>query len=319
MSPKPFSFPVRSDSSGDGICDGAAADAIRSSILDDVRMEIESTVTSQLDALLGARYRGVVSRYPAISCAELLQLNRATPSGYYWLQAADGNAARVWCNMELICGPNTTGWARVALLNLSDPTTSCPRNTVLLTSSRGVRYCERVTTAPSCGEQIFPSYGIRYDKVCGRVTGIQIGTADMVQGSRDIDQPYIDGVSLTYGSPRQHIWTFIGSSSAMNNNCPCSTGSMVTPLDFIGQDYFCESGTSETGFSDSRVFDEDPLWDGIMCTNMEVPCCNGPNGPPWFYKPLMNSVSDDISFRLCSDQSGTNETIAFTLVEIYVQ
>ena len=315
---KLFSFPVRSDSSGDGTCDSAAADAIRSSILNDVRMEIETTVTSQLDALLGARYRGVVSRYPAISCAELLQLNRATPSGYYWLRAADGNATRVWCNMELTCGPlNTTGWARVALLNLSEPTTSCPRNMVLLTSTRGVRYCEKgSTTAPGCDEHIFPSNGIRYDKVCGRVTGIQIGTADMFQGSRDIDQPYVDGVSLTYGSPRQHIWTFIGSSSDTNNNCPCSTGSRVTPLDFIGQDYFCESGTSEAGFSGTRVFDEDALWDGMMCTNTEVPCCRG---PPWFYKPLMNSVSDDISFRLCSDQSGANETIAFTLVEIYVQ
>lgn len=279
-------------------------------------MELETTVTSQLDALLGARYRGMISRYPAASCAELLQLNRATPSGYYWLRATGGDATRVWCNMELTCGLNIMGWARVAFLNLSDSTTSCPSNTELSISSRSVRYCERSTTGPGCDEHIFPSNGIRYDKVCGRVTGIQIGTADMVQGSRDIDQPYVDGVSLTYGNPRQHIWTFIGSSSDINSNCPCSTGSTVTPLDFIGQDYFCESGTNEASISGTRVFDEDALWDGMMCTNTEVPCCNG---PPWFYKQLANFISNDISFRLCSDQGGTNETTAFTLVEIYVQ
>ena len=318
LSPKHSSFAVRSDSSGDGTCDDAAADTIRSSILDDVRMEIESTVTSQLDALLDARYHGMISRYPAVSCAELLQLNPNTPSGYYWLRASGGGSARVWCNMELRCGPNVTGWARVAFLNLSDSRTSCPNNEGfrLVTSSRGVRYCERATAGFGCNEHIFPSSGISYDKVCGRVTGIQIGTADVFGGPTDIEQPYVDGVSLTYGTPRQHIWTFIGYYSARFPECPCSTGSTRTTLDFVGQDYFCESGTNENGFAGTRVFDEDPLWDGLMCTDTEVPCCNG---PPWFYKSLTNPASDDISFRLCSDQGNTDEEMAFTLVEIYVQ
>ena len=313
-----FSFAVRSDISGDGTCNSPEADIIRESILEEVEVEIESTVTPQIDALLDAQYRGMVSRYPALSCSELLQNNPNAPSGYYWLRSSrDGGSARVWCNMELTCGPNVTGWARVAFLNLTDNSTSCPNaGFQLLTSSGGVRYCERVTGGYGCNEHIFSSSGIGYNKVCGRVTGIQIGTADVFEGPTNIDEPYVDGVSLTYGNPRQHIWTFIGYYSAIFNNCPCSSGSTTNILDFVGQDYFCESGTNENGFSGTRVFDEDPLWDGLMCTDTEVPCCTG---PPWFYKPLTSSVSDDISFRLCSDQGEVDEEMAFTLIEIYVQ
>lgn len=222
----------------------------------------------------------------------------------------------MWCNMELTCGSNDiTGWARVAFLNLSSVATTCPSNGFrLATSSRGVRYCERVNGgSASCSERIFQTNGISYNKVCGRVTGIQIGDVDVFGGPNDINQPYVDGVSLTYGSPRRHIWTFVGSNSSIRNDCPCSTGSTRTPFDFVGQDYFCESGTNENSFAGNRVFDEDPLWDGMMCTNTEVPCCTG---PPWFYKSLVNTVSDNISFRLCGN---ANEEVAFTLVEIYVQ
>lgn len=282
-------------------------------------MELESTVIPQVDALLSSRYRGLTLRYPGISCADILLTNPNSPSGYYWISSTNSNgAARVWCNMQLTCGPNNiTGWARVAFLNMSDNSTSCPSSGfVQLTSTNGVRYCERATSGFGCNEHMFSTSGINYNKVCGRVTGLQIGSADVFEGPTSINEPYVDGVSLTYGSPRQHIWTFIGYYSAIFNNCPCSTGSSRTTFDFVGQNYFCESGTNEMNFDGTRVFDEDLLWDGQMCTDTEVPCCNG---PPWFYRQLTNSVSDNISFRLCSDQGGTDEEMAFTLVEIYVQ
>ena len=40
-----------------------------------------------------------------------------------------------------------------------------------------------------------------------------------------IDGAYVSGVSLTHGSPRQHIWTFVAGYSEFNNIgddfCPC--------------------------------------------------------------------------------------------------
>lgn len=315
----PASFPVRSDSSGAGACESTAANTIRSSILSGVRTVIEDEVAPRLDALLRPRYLGMTSRYPATDCAELLQTNPSTPSGFYWLRATGSGSTRVWCNMELACGPNSiTGWARVGFLNLSDNAIDCPNvdRFRLQTSTGGVRYCERVTAGSGCEEHIFQTNGLSFDRVCGRVTGIQIGTPDVFQGPNDINMAYVDGVSLTYGNPRQHLWTFVGSNTSAVSWCPCSTGSTTTPFDFIGQDYFCESGTNMQIVPGTTIFDQDLLWDGQMCTNTEVQCCSG---LPWFYRSLGTTITEDISFRLCSDQGGTDEEVGFTLVEIYVQ
>uniref|UniRef100_A0A1X7SXL1 Uncharacterized protein n=1 Tax=Amphimedon queenslandica TaxID=400682 RepID=A0A1X7SXL1_AMPQE len=73
----------------------------------------------------------------------------------------------------------------------------------------------------------------------------------------DINSYYVDGVSITCGSPCQHIWILIvGFNEASNftgtnddcHNCPCSQGSLQnsTLQSFIGNDYFCESGNPAT-------------------------------------------------------------------------
>ena len=67
-------------------------------------------------------------------------------------------------------------------------------------------------------------------------------------GRRTIDGQYVDGVSLTYGSPRQHIWTFanaIDEAGAYRNTsrCTCTDSSRPNPPpSFVGNDYFCETG-----------------------------------------------------------------------------
>ena len=44
--------------------------------------------------------------------------------------------------------------------------------------------------------------------------GYQYGTPDGINPHRstyDINSTYVEGVSLTYGSPRQHIWIFVNA------------------------------------------------------------------------------------------------------------
>ena len=44
--------------------------------------------------------------------------------------------------------------------------------------------------------------------------GYQYGTPDGINPYRstyDINSTYVEGVSLTYGSPRQHIWIFVNA------------------------------------------------------------------------------------------------------------
>ena len=47
-------------------------------------------------------------------------------------------------------------------------------------------------------------------------------------------------------------------------------------------------------------------------------CCSF-NNPPWFYKELPQSTTDDIEMRVCKDQDAINEEIAVELTSIYVQ
>ena len=98
--------------------------------------------------------------------------------------------------------------------------------------------------------------------------------------------------------------------------CPCNAGSTVSVQSFVGNDYFCESGNPQSGWV-SRLYIEDPLWDGEGCGGIEGPCCNVPN-IPWFYKVLNSSTTDDIELRACTDQATGDEDVPVGLYEMYV-
>ena len=58
--------------------------------------------------------------------------------------------------------------------------------------------------------------------MCGKVIGYQVESPDG-PNNNNIIRAYIDGVSLTYGSPRKHIWSFIGGVYENPSFCPCGT------------------------------------------------------------------------------------------------
>ena len=103
------------------------------------------------------------------SCEEIKNKQPNSPSGVYLL--ANGNeTAQVYCNMEELCGSGG-GWTRLAYLDMSDATQNCPSG-FRLYQSGGVRACGRpVTNSRSCVSVQFPSNGISYSQVCGRVVG----------------------------------------------------------------------------------------------------------------------------------------------------
>ena len=113
-----------------------------------------------------------------------------------------------------------------------------------------------------------------------------------------LDGSYLDGVSLTFGLPRQHIWSFAsagGETAAINTICPCTRpadtfDSSLIP-EYVGQDYFCDTG-SRTQSSVIFFYAEDPLWDGEGCGG-DSTCCQF-NDPPWFCKALEESTTKDI-------------------------
>ena len=81
----------------------------------------------------------------------------------------------------------------------------------------------------------------------------------------------------------------------VNHLCPCSTTPTVIVPPYVGNDYFCESGTQVAYTSQYILYPDDPLWDGQNC-RAGTTCCQF-NTPPWFTRDLPSSTSDDILLK----------------------
>ena len=244
------------------------------------------------------------------ACSELVP---SCPSDYYWVRASNGSVVRVYCDMTLSCGNITGGWMRVAELDMTDTSQHCPGNLVERNVA-GIRHC-RVSTVPCTSVANYTTTITSYSSVCGRITAYQVGSTNAFRkyyesNTTTINSNYVDGVSLTHGNPRQHIWTFAAAldrqSDFRNSKCPCLFNR--TPPPFVGDDYFCDAGNEDYTSSDTGLQPKS-LWDGSDCL-----CCDN---PPWFYKQLPQPTTDDIEMRVCRSESAEN--IAIELITIYIQ
>ena len=264
------------------------------------------------------------------SCADLPS---SSSSGYYRIQPSTGQpAVQVYCDFNRRCGcGGSSAWTRVAFLNMSDPNEVCPSNWETYNSP--VRACGNGQTSPNggCDSVIYPAYGLRYTRACGRVIGYQYSDTVAFNGlaiSRSsIEQQYLDGVSITNGGAgsRQHIWSF---SSAFGDtfvaqqpysSCSCSSNNAWPySTSFVGNDYFCDTGShagSRGSGSTNFFFANDPLWDGAGCGPSST-CCTF-NNPPWFCKTLPQPTTDDLEVRICDSIARRDTPIQ--LMEIFVQ
>ena len=196
---------------------------------------------------------------------------------------------------------------------MTDVTESCP-NGWRLYEVDNIRACGRlISQVGSCDPVQYPSNGISHTEICGRVRGYQYGAPDAVQhgfGTNDINSFYVDGLSLTRGNPRQHMWTYMAGLKEDNSfqqgrfTCPCQTGSQQAGNvpSFIGNDYYCESGNPVTPSGVAfELYTADPLWDGQQCNGLESPCCTSTT-LPWFHKVLDSPTNDYIEARVCGDE-----------------
>ena len=265
----------------------------------------------------------IQGRTAATSCKDLYDSCDAT-SGYYWI----GSAVRVYCNMSLTCGNVTGGWMRVANIDMTDTSQNCPSGLDLITSPR--RLCD--TTVNGCASSDFNVHGAQYSHICGRIIGYQRkGALGLLYQAGGIDRAYVYGVSLTHGqNPREHIWTFAGSSDESSRSpeykCPCINTSINPPSpvpSYIGSDYFCDTAFSTVYYhvpNFQSVQINDPLWDGEGCGSNNT-CCYDPQrevNPPWFVKTLSSPTSDNIEMRLCHHNNNHGGTL-IEIVEFYVQ
>ncbi len=284
------------------------------SIIEDISNENKGTINNILVNVLENENTSLI-----FSCQGIKSKYPTSPSGYYHIKSQ-----LVYCKMGELCS-SEGGWTRLAYLDMIDSTVDCPPGFKLYEDTlNGVRACGRPDTqGGSCVSIKFPSNGISYSEVCGRVVGYQYGSPDaLYTSSNSIDSYYVDGVSITQGYPRKHVWALINgirsSSTNTSNNCPCNTPPGTTKnIDlFIGNDYFCESGNPNNGWS-PILYSDDPLWDGKQCGSQEQDCCSA-NGLPWFHKTL-NSTTDYLELRVCCDQTNTDEDVPISFYELYVK
>ena len=211
---------------------------------------------------------------------------------------------------------------RVAHIDMTQPNENCPAGFRKVTAN-GKTMCGG--EGSGCISTTFPSHGLQYNRVCGRITGYQFYTTDafrpFIDSGGSIDSAFVDGIVLTHGLPRTHIWTFACGYNQYGNCagcCPCNSGSFTYSLPpYIGNDYFCDSGQQYSSRPPStHILTNDPLWDGAGCVSGS--CCTI-NSPPWFCKTLPHPTTDDIELRLCTDQSLSDEDVLFDKVELHVK
>ena len=287
-----------------------------------IRQAEQNALYTRIQSTQSEGYSNGTFQHPAESCKYLPE---GSLSGHYWIQnAGTGYASLQYCDTARRCCGSTGGWMRVAFLDMTDPNHHCPSGFVTINSPR--RTCGS-PEIDGCISAIFPVHGVRYNRVCGRIKAYQYKTPDAFEyyyrfRNRGIDDPYVEGISLTHGSsPRKHIWTFAAALDEVRSNhwvCPCTrpdlTYTGVVPP-FIGQDYFCETGSR---YHYQHIFyTADPLWDGQGCGSQST-CCSF-NNPPWFCKQLPQPTTDSIELRLCAGSPSRDEDVPIEVVEIFVQ
>jgi hypothetical protein len=227
--------------------------------------------------------------------------------------------------IKTLCKITNHNWRKIAYFDTTkgDP---CPSG--LHTSTNAA------TNQTACGRNthgviisllplIFLTGG-NYTNVCGRVRGYSGRGASAFQpyiqrGQRTIDTNYADGVLITRGSPRQHLWTYAaGLSETWNADhfaCPCARSGYNPSWipSFVGSNYYCESGF--VGAHVYRTIWEDPLWDGKGCFATDNTCCHHFG---WFHRQVP-PTNDDIEVRWSKYYtSGQGANILTDQLEIWV-
>ena len=216
------------------------------------------------------------------------------------------------------CGDERGGWMRVAHINMTDPRHSCPQGLKYVIQS-SKRMCIRSKSGLGCSNITFSPHGVSYTKVCGRAHGYQYGGTESFKGyyehNQSLEGSYVAGLSVTHGSPRNHIWTFAAGVVKYRGNvyhCPCGQYRGRAAPEFVGENYYCESSSDRS--TNRQWYLDDPLWDSQGCP-VGSTCCN--RGGPWFRTPLTEEVSDDIEVRWCRNEP-YNDYVGVDQLEIFV-
>ena len=246
-------------------------------------------------------------------------------SGLYWINTTSG-LYQVNCDMELECGGRKGGWTMIVNLDISRGD-ACPSAWTKITTPGALPkvVCRSGNDASGCHSAIFTTYNVTFNKICGQVKGYQKGSPEAFHSTKydtkSINDHYVDGLSITLGNPRKHVWTYAAGQSDdhthPDHNCPCAAIPGPDPPAFVGDHYYCESGNTGN-FDFNEHYTSDMLWDGYGCHHANNNCCTNPD-MPWFFRQFSRSVDDYLEARICTREGFHNEDILVENIELYIQ
>lgn len=193
------------------------------------------------------------------------------------------------------------------------PDENCPSPLQLKTFGSN-RLCEK-SSEKSCVSITMSAGGQSYTKVRGKVTGYAFNSPDGFKTSgTSIDDLYVDGVSITHGSPREHVWTYAAAGSS-NHRCPQNTDDeSYRQPSFVDSNYLCVRPADFIGENvNTKDFYDVPLWTTLGNCAGDCP------DDLTFCVTLTQATSDDLELRICTDESKANEDIYIKSFDFYVQ
>ena len=149
----------------------------------------------------------------------------------------------------------------------------------------------------------------KYTRVCGRVSGYQLGdtrgfiSAQNFTPDINVSTHYADGVLITGDNYREHLWSYVADTTKIN--CPCGGANLVPRPIF--NSYHCNVESTKIGW-------DNPLWDRCDAAKYNE-CCTDRKMHGWFYKNIDQSI-DSIEVRWCAPKDGH---IVTDILQIWVQ
>ena len=209
------------------------------------------------------------------------------------------------------CGTYSSSWRDIAYIDTTVISTANDQ-----CQQYGLRPVNRDNNQVACGKPDGePCFTLtldingKYSHVCGRVRGYQLKETrgfevEPEDNKDDINLHYADGVLITRGNPRQHLWTYAASTST--HDCPCSNPDSRLPYTptVTGANYSCES---------TRTDWDQPLWDRPKHTDADDNCTIHVNG--WFYQNV-EETDESIEVRWCGPEK---DDIVTDKLQIWVQ
>ena len=155
----PLTYRARAAEGGEQVC---SPDEERQRLQARTHNEVSTLLRNSLPALVRCSDRnlGQLQHCPAASCSNIdAQSLILRPSGFYWIRSSSGTAVQVYCDMDRVCGCNSTGgWTRVAYLNMTDASQQCPSTLTLQTHGSEPRRNQSLSVVEKLPPQLGSSY-----------------------------------------------------------------------------------------------------------------------------------------------------------------